>query len=199
MRRHRKLLVAAALVLLPAIAGSTFSIPAVAAEPADDGLRHGVGLAYSGSTIEFDVDRGGQSSRRFDGWGVFGKFGISERWAVLASYRDLGDNGDLDPGEEIALRVVDAHAGFIWLVTPNSRWHAKAGVAWLDFESRRSLTGATTDSALSPSIGVGFEWGLRRVRLYFDFGVAFSGVELIPGESENLVVGNSNSGLMFKF
>jgi len=185
----------AALVL---VAASLASPGAGAVEPSDQGLRHGIGLAYSGSTVSFDVDRGDSGDPTFSGIGVFGKFGITERWAVFASYRDL-DGTDLDPGEDVSFTLADVHAAFTFAVTLRSRWHVKAGIASLDFDSKRPIEGSTSDSAISPSIGLGFEWGGRRVRLFVDFGVSFPEVELIPGESESLVVGNTNTGLIFKF
>ncbi len=188
-----------AIAISAVICAISLSIPVFASDASDDDLNHGVGIAFSGSTIYFDIDRGGQGSRTFDGWGIFGKYGITEHWAVLASYRDLGDNGDLDPGEEISFNLIDIHASFTWLVTQHSRWHVKAGLAQLDFDSSRPFTGTNKDSIVSPSIGGGFEWGGRKIRLFVDFGVAFPSVELIPGERESLVVGNTNTGLIFKF
>jgi hypothetical protein len=164
-----------------------------------DERRFAVVVGYSGSTVDVDVERDGRDRITFDGWGVSGRVALSKRWGLQFGYRNMDDNEDLDSGEELSLDMLVVDSYFFWLKTEHTRWHVKAGLTWTAFDSKIPSLGTFSDQALGPSIGTGFEWGSPRYALFVDFGVTFVDIELIPGEEESLVVGNTITGFSFKF
>ncbi len=161
--------------------------------------KYAVGIGYSGSTVDTDVPRGVQEEITFDGWSVFGRIGLSDRWGLQFGYRSMKDDENFDPREDISLDMVGVHAYWVWAETEYSRWHVKFGLAWMDFESKIPSVNTFTDHALGPSIGTGFEWGTPRLALFIDFGLTFADIELVPGAEESFLVGNTISGLIYKF
>ena len=212
-----RLIAAFGLVLLGPVAAWGFPQEAdePATEPAEESVpeieetagppspwaarKYALGLGYSGSTVNFDVPRDGTSEFTFRGWGLVGRIGLSERWGLQFGYRNMDDHESLNTGEEISLNLITAHAYWVWLETKNSRWHVKFGLSWMDFESRIPSVGTSTDHALGPSVGTGFEWGTPKYAFFVDFGLTFADIELIPGVEESLLVGNTISGFIYKF
>jgi hypothetical protein len=161
--------------------------------------KYAVGVGYSGSTVEADVERDGDDQIVFGGWSIFGRAGLTERWGIQFGYRSMEDAESYSSGEEITLDLVGAHAYWIWLETKHSRWHAKFGLTWMEFESKTPTVTRVSDLGVTPSIGTGFEWGSPKYAFFVDFGVTVVDIELIPGNEESLLVGNTITGFIYKF
>jgi hypothetical protein len=164
-----------------------------------DKKKFAVVVGYSGSTVDVDVDRDGDDKLTFDGWGVSGRIALSKRWGIQFGYRNMDDDEHLDSGGSLSLDMIVVDSYFFWLKTDHTRWHVKAGLTWTDFEEKIPSVGTSSDQALGPSIGTGFEWGSARYAFFVDFGVTWVDIELIPGKEESFIVGNTLTGFSFKF
>ena len=161
--------------------------------------RYSVGIGYAGSTIDVDTSRDGDKQVILDGWGVRGRMELKKRWAL--QFRYLSAEEGFSSGGKLSLDQFDVQANFKWYESEKKYFHmyAKFGLAWTDFEERIPLTGTFSDQALGPAVGIGLEWGPPRYAFFVDFGVTFVNVELIPGDSESLTVGNTITGFTYRF
>jgi hypothetical protein len=185
------------IVILVAL--SVTSAVAQSEEPTQQKGTFAVGGGFSGSTTETDVPRDGSERFVSHGWGLVFRAGLSKRWGIALSYRDTEDGENYWSGEAIETQLVGGHAYFTWLETKHSHWYAKAGLTWADFQSSIPGGGSNSDAALGPSIGLGVDWGTRRVAFFFDWDVTLVDVELIPGREESFITGATIIGVITKF
>jgi hypothetical protein len=185
------------IVILVAL--SVTSAVAQSEEPTQQKGTFAVGGGFSGSTTETDVPRDGSERFVSHGWGLVFRAGLSKRWGIALSYRDTEDRENYSSGEAIETQLVGGHAYFTWLETKHSHWYAKAGLTWADFRSSIPGGGSNSDAALGPSIGLGVDWGTRRVAFFFDWDVTLVDVELIPGREESFITGATIIGVITKF
>jgi len=161
--------------------------------------KFSLGGGYAGSTVDVDTARDGSDSVTLSGWGVRGRVALNQRWGL--QFRYLSDDDDFSSGGRLSLDQVGVQAYYKWLETEQKHFHTyvKFGLARTDFEERIPLTGTFSDDALGPAVGIGLEWGPPRFAFFVDFGLAFVDIELIPGDEESFMVGNSITGFTYRF
>ena len=168
--------------------GTCMSLPAFAGSG-----RHGIGFGESLGTFYPDSAR---EEVDFSGYTLFGKIGLSSRWGIFLSYKDL----DLDTNEKPLVTEADAYtqavAHFVRLWRPDMRVrpHAGFGLAWSEFETDSPAFPGLSDGGIGVSLGAGLELGSPAVALLIDY--QYTRVDLF-GESFEL--DDLMTGIMFKF
>ena len=183
-----------ALVTAILIHAVSATIDARAARP-----TFALGAGYSGSTVNADVDRGDMSEFTFDGVTVFARIGLRPRWGIHLAISAVEDGESFSNGEDISIRVVHLHAYRSWRPDFHFRPHVKFGLMWMDFETDHGAGPTVESDDVSPSVGLGFEWGSPRVGAFVDVGFAPADIELDAGVEESLFVGNTAIGFFYRF
>jgi len=176
----RRLVVLAGIALL---AGS------VAAHAAESKHMVGVGL----ETAFLDVD-GLPDALEFNGFSVFGKWGITKNWGILISYRDMEDNEDLLFGEKDSYNQIGVYGVYMWRADKKVRPHIKFGASRVDLDVEVPGFPTTSDDDTAFSIGGGMEAGSQRVAFFADYD--FCTVSLLGADSD---IGDLTLGVAFKF
>ena len=155
--------------------------------------RHGIGLGESLGTFAPDGDR---EEVDFTGYTLFAKIGLSGRWGIFLSYKDL----DLDTNEKPLLTEADAytqavaHLYRLWRPDMKIRPHAGFGLAWTEFETDSPAFPGLSDSGIGVSLGAGVELGSPEFAFLIDY--QFTRVDLF-GESFDL--DDLMTGIILKF
>jgi hypothetical protein len=154
--------------------------------------RSGAGFAYTFGTVAVDIP--GVPDADFTGYTIFWKQGFTDRWGLLISYRDMKDDENFAPGDEIKYTQFGVHAVVLWRHGKRVRPYIKFGVAQSDLEVTESSMGTASEDDTALSVGVGLEAGSERVAFYADWDytqVELSGVDF---ELDNLAL-----GIIFKY
>ena len=156
--------------------------------------RSGVGVGYNTGTVDSDIFI---TDFDFVGFNVFYKWGISDRWGVLVSFRDMEDDESFAPGEELEYTQIGVHAVIMWRHGNRVRPHVKFGIASTDMDfTSGGLT--VSDDDVTFSFGGGLEAGSDKVAFFGDFD--YTEPELNSGFGEfDFEVANLTLGIIFKF
>ncbi len=139
--------------------------------PAADADRHGVGLGLANGNIDSD---GSADENDFDGFSVYGRYGSTEHWGLLVSYRGLESD---EPFIDNDYDQFGVHAVYRWRAGRIVRPHVKFGLVRTDFEARLTGGGRLTDNDNSFSFGGGLEVGKTRYAFFAD--ADFADMDLI--------------------
>lgn len=161
------------------------------ATPAAAASKHGVGFGLDRATFDSDEFRGDVD---FEGFSVYGKVGLSDRWGILIAYRDMDDDEGFSFGAEESYTQVDLQAVHMWMPGATFRPHVKGGLTYVDFEEEIPGVPGLSDDATGFSLGGGFEVGSQRVAFLLDFTLAF--VDLV---GEDVRLRDLTAGVLFKF
>ncbi len=160
-------------------------LPAAAADN-----RSGAGFAIVAGVVDADFL---PEELDFTGFTLFWKYGFTDRWGLLVSYRSMEDDEFLFSGEEDEYDQLAVHAVYMWRHGKRVRPHIKFGLARTDFEV--SLPGGSfSDDDTAISIGGGLEAGSEKVAFYADYD--FSEPEFFGSDLELF---NLNLGVIFKY
>ena len=165
------------------------SVPALAK---DD--RSGVGLGFTSGIVDSDLLF---EEINFLGYTVFWKFGFTDTWGLLVSYRDMEDDDILLFGEEDDYTQFGVHAVYMWRHGKRMRPHVKFGLAHTDLEGTGPFP-TISDDAVGLSIGGGFEAGSDRVAFYADYDFTAPEMEF-GGFEDDVLFFNLNLGMIFKY
>lgn len=179
MKRVRTAVILFALLVI--------AIPAFAKEN-----RSGVGVAYTAGVVS--VDFPGVPDLDFVGYTVFWKYGFTDMWGLLVSYRDMQDDENFAPGDEIDYTQIGVHAVVMWRHGKMVRPHVKFGLADTDFEVTEASLGSVSESDTAFSIGGGLEAGSERFAFYADYD--FTQADLSGVDFD---VAGLNLGIVFKY
>jgi hypothetical protein len=163
----------------------TVSAVALAAE-----RRHGVGLGVVAGTGEPEF--AGADEIDFVGGQIFGKFGITDNWGVLITFRDMEDDEDVS-GLSAEYTQISVHGIYMWRPDNKVRPHVKFGLQQTDLELT-ALTLTIDDDGSAFSFGGGFEAGSQKVAFFLDLD--YTEVELFDVDFEG---SNLTAGVIFKF
>ena len=179
MKARRATVVVAALLILV--------LPALAKEN-----RSGAGFALNRGMV--DIDFPGTTDVEFAGYSLFWKYGFTDPWGLLISYRDMDDDEDLFPGEEVDYSQFGVHGVYMWRHGKKVRPHVKFGIANTDLEVIDPGQGAVSEDDMAFSFGGGLEAGSEKVAFYADYD--FTRIELSGVDFD---VANLALGMIFKY
>lgn len=173
-------------VLLAAIAWLAGSVAAYAAEN-----KHMVGVGLETAIVDVD---GLPDTLDFDGFSVFGKWGITNNWGILISYRDMEDAEDLLLGETDSYTQIGLYGVYMWRPDKVVRPHIKFGVTMVDLEVEAPGFPTTTDDDTAFAFGGGLEAGSPKVAFFGDYD--FTTVSLLGSDTN---IGDLTLGVVFRF
>ena len=179
MKSCRAILIIVALLII--------AVPTFAKEN-----RSGVGIAVTAGSVDIDV--AGVPDLDFTGYTIFWKYGFNDRWGLQLSYRDMEDDENLLPGEEINYTQFGVHAVYMWRHGKRVRPHIKFGVANSDVEIIEPSLGTVSEDDLAFSVGGGLEAGSERFAFYADYD--FTQVDLGGTDFD---IANLSLGIIFKY
>ena len=155
-----------------------------------------MGFGINGGTVDSDLPLAEEVD--FDGYTLFYKFGFTDTWGLLVSYRDMEDDEDLFLGEEDEYTQFAVHAVYMWRHGNRVRPHVKFGLAYTDFEARIPGFFSDADNDVTLSFGGGLEVGSEKFAFFGDFDYTEPEITLV-GVSADLEITNVTLGIIFKF
>ena len=165
--------------------------PAMAADN-----RSGAGFAFTRGIV--DSDDVLLEELGFVGYTVFWKFGFTDRWGLLVSYRDMEDDEFLFFFEEDAYTQFAVHAMVMWRHGKRVRPHVKFGLARTELEATGPFIPSTKDDDTTLSIGGGLEAGSEKIAFFADYDYTQPEMNLI-GVSADYDIWNLSLGMIFKY
>ncbi len=167
--------------------------------PPPEPKRASIGAGYAGSTLEVDVARDGDESLVLDGIGVHGRFDVKGLWSL--QFRHLTADADYATGGRLTLDQLNVHVGFRVYESRRKVFRADGclGLTWVDLVERSPAVGLFSDRELGPALGIGFEYGPPRWAFFMDFAATFVDIRLSPGVRETLTIGNTITGVTYRF
>jgi len=157
--------------------------------------RSGGGIGLELGAVEADVF---VTDIEFTGFSLFYKQGFTDRWGLLATYRDLEDDEGLLSGESYAYTQFAVHGVYMWRVGKRVRPHVKFGLAYTDFEFKIPGLFSGSDDGTDMSIGGGLEAGSEKVAFFGDFDYSEPTIDF-PDASPDLEIANLTIGVIFKY
>lgn len=155
--------------------------------------KHGFGIGWSDARLSSDGEFSGHTMD-LDGFTAFGKFGISDRWGILVSYRDLEDKEDPLSNKIGDITQIGVYGVILGRASKRVRPFFKFGLVRTDIDAHiRNFWIDDEDTFLS--IGLGMEVGSQSLAFYADYDVIFFDVG--PNE-EDFGLGVLTLGLIFK-
>ena len=166
------------------ILASMVSIPTVAADLSG---AVGLGLNTGVSVASDDGETTMSSGESTDGFTLFGRFGLSKKWGIVASYRKL-DGEDAEEYTQIGV-----HGVITWRSDRRVRPHFKFGLVHTEMEVP-GVSPLSTDAGVGPSIGGGVEIGSQRIAFIGELDS--TGVQL---GDETRGIANWTAGMVVRF
>jgi len=173
--------------ILIVVASLVVAAPALAKEN-----RSGAGVAFASGTVDVSVPD--VPDLDFTGYTLFWKYGFTDHWGLLLSYRDMEDDENLLPGEELNYTQFGVHAVYMWRHGKKVRPHVKFGVANTDIEVIDPTLGTASEDELAFSVGGGLEAGSERIAFFADYD--FTQFEISGIDFD---VANLSLGIIFKY
>ncbi len=169
---------------------------AVAAPATAADYRSGAGFAFTSGIVDADFLL--PEELAFVGYTIFWKVGITERWGVLVSYRDMEDDEFLLFAEEDEYTQIAVHAMAMWRHGKQVRPHVKFGLARTELEATIPFTLNTKDDDTTLSIGGGLEAGSERIAFFADYDFTEPELNLV-GIPDDYSIWNLSLGMIFKY
>jgi hypothetical protein len=166
------------------------SLPALAA---DD--RSGAGLGFTSGIVDMEFL---PAELDFVGYTLFWKFGFTDTWGLLVSYRDMEDDEILIFSEEDDYTQFAVHAVYMWRHGKRVRPHVKFGLARTDFDARSPFFPSVSDDDVTISFGGGLEAGSDKIAFFADYDFTQPELELF-GFSQDTDVFGLTLGIIFKY
>lgn len=163
------------------------TVPAIAKEN-----RSGAGIGYTAGNLSVDI--AGTDDLDFTGYTIFWKQGFNDLWGLLVSYRDMKDDENLPPGDEINYTQWGVHAVVQWRHGKRVRPFVKFGMAKTDLEVTDTSMGTQSEEETAFSFGGGLEAGTERIAFYADYDFTRAELSSIDFDFGDLVL-----GIIFKY
>ncbi len=154
--------------------------------------RSGAGFALVRGSVDANFL---PESLDFTGFTLFWKYGFTDSWGLLVSYRSMEDDENLLFGEEDEYDQLSVHAVYMWRHGMRVRPHIKFGLARTDFEVRLP-GGSVSEDDTAISIGGGLEAGSEKVAFYADYDFSEPEFDFLV---DDLELYNLSLGMIFKY
>ena len=178
-------------VLLGIVLLSFLSTPGIGAEN-----KHGVGFGINRSIVDSDVFFDDEDH---EGFSIYGKIGITDKWGIFIFYRDMEDDEDFGGGFEQTYQQFGVRALRMWRPDMRVRPHVAFGLTMTDFEvdSGGFGFGTLSDDGVGISVSGGLEAGSQRVAFFSEYSVTV--VDLGDIDNDDTTIADLVLGIMFKF
>ena len=159
--------------------------------------KHGVGFGTNFANVDSDVFFDDEDH---DGFSIYGKIGITDKWGIFIVYRDMEDDEDFSGGFEQTYEQIGVRALRMWRPDMRVRPHVAFGVTQTDFDAT-GVGFSASDDGIGISVSGGLEAGSQRIAFFSEYSITvvdLSGLAQPIGDDDTTIT-DLVLGIMFKF
>ncbi len=182
-------------VLLGIVLLSFLSTPGIGAEN-----KHGIGFGINVATVDSDSFF---EDEDHDGFSIYGKIGITDKWGIFIFYRDMEDDENFAGGFEQTYEQIGVRALYMWRPDKRVRPHVAFGLTRTDFTADFGGLGLgkLSDDGIGISVSGGLEAGSQRIAFFSEYSITVVDLSDLaqPIGDDDTTIADLVLGIMFKF